>query len=83
MPEMATEAALDAVAQLFEAYKQEHKTSTLTLPQFRQVRAPWRGPAPLFLARTPEVTGRTGNGSPPADLCDAPAAKGGKGCVAR
>jgi len=28
---------LDEVAQLFEGYKQEHKTSTLTLPQFRQV----------------------------------------------
>ena len=42
MPEMATE-AVDAVALLFEAYKKEHKSSTLTLPQFRQVRAPCPG----------------------------------------
>jgi hypothetical protein len=29
--------AVDEVEQLFEAYKCEHKTSTLTLLQFRQV----------------------------------------------
>ena len=32
-------AAVDEVAQLFEAYKIEHSTSKLTLPQFRQIYA--------------------------------------------
>ncbi len=42
MPEMGTatqSTEVDEVAQLFEAYKLEHETSTLTLPQFRQVGA--------------------------------------------
>ena len=40
MPEVATTIAVDAVdevEQLFHAYKKEHETSPLTLPQFRQV----------------------------------------------
>jgi len=36
---MATETEVDEVARLFEAYKLEHETSTLTLPQFRQIYA--------------------------------------------
>ena len=40
---LATSEAVDAVSLLFEAYKKEHKSSTLTLPQFRQVRAPCPG----------------------------------------
>ena len=56
MPEMGTEAAPDEVAHLFEAYRREHVTSSLTLPQFRQVRllrtAPGSLPPPsLFTAR--------------------------------
>jgi hypothetical protein len=35
---MGMEAAPDEVAHLFEAYRREHVTSSLTLPQFRQVR---------------------------------------------
>ena len=40
---LATSEAVDAASLLFEAYKKEHKSSTLTLPQFRQVRAPCPG----------------------------------------
>jgi hypothetical protein len=39
MPEMGTttDGEIDEVARMFEAYKIEHTTSSLTLPQFRQV----------------------------------------------
>ena len=35
---MATGTEKDEVVQLFEGYKVEHPTSSLTLPQFQQVR---------------------------------------------